>query len=138
MTARMRGSRRAARAARRGICSLRTAQLGKDRRGANIDRRWNPGKNVSAELLGVITRRSPSQKLALSILEGLEQELQHDGTGDFDPILTKLEGLEQATGETYAAGAALDQLVSDLNGPSHPAFWVIQSRNPHELRPFSK
>ena len=115
---------------------------GKDRRGPNIQRRSEIIKGVlRAVLRGANYKRTTfSPQLARQIREELQQALENDGTfaEDYAPILDRLEELERATAESYAAGTTLDQIVEDLNDPNHPSLWVIQAHNPHELRAFSK
>ncbi len=83
-------------------------------------------------------------QLAAEIRRRIEEELnlpagaEFKRDGDFANHLQKLEELEQATGESYAAAATLDEIVRDLNDTGHSSLWVIQAHNPHELRGFSK
>lgn len=115
---------------------------GKDRRGANLEKR----RNVIKEVLRKAARGADYKEtvftpdLAKRLQEGFEVFLEGDGTftEDFSPILSKLEELEEATRESYSAAITLDQLVRDLNDPSHPSLWVVQAHNPNELRSFSR
>jgi hypothetical protein len=88
------------------------------------------------------TRFSP--EVARRIREVVEQELDQPAgaefkrDGDFANHLAKLEELERATAEVYAAGTTLNEVVADLNDPSHASLWVVQAHNPNELRTFSR
>lgn len=82
--------------------------------------------------------------VAREIRQALEHELdQPSGAefkrdGDFANHLGKLEQLERETGESFATGTTLADLVNDLNDETHTSLWVIQAHNPNELRGFAK
>lgn len=114
---------------------------GKDRRGQNRERRSDVAKTIlRSAVRGDYKQTTFSPELAKKIREGLERALSQDGTfaEDYAPIVSRLEDLERATAESYAAAVTLDTLVKDLNDPKHPSLWVIQAHNPHELRAFSR
>jgi DNA helicase HerA-like ATPase len=114
---------------------------GKERRGANLPKRSEVAKTVlRAHVKGDYKQTVFSPELARGICEGLQRALAQDGTfaEDYGPILSKLQELEAATGESYAAGVTLAEIVKDLNDPAKASLWVIQAHNPHELREFSK
>jgi uncharacterized protein len=83
-------------------------------------------------------------EVARKIRSALEHELDQPGgaefkrDGDFANHLGKLEELEKETGESFATGTTLADLVDDLNNEAHTSLWVIQAHNPHELRGFAK
>jgi hypothetical protein len=115
---------------------------GKDRRGANIEKR----KEIVKKALRVAASGKDykqtvfDQELAKSVREQLQRFLEKDKTfaDDFAPILSKLEELEKAAGESYAAGTTLSDIVQDLNDQKHSSIWIIQAHNPHEMRRFAK
>lgn len=82
--------------------------------------------------------------LAKRIKEAIAQELtkteakEFNTDGDFANHIAKLEELEKATSEFYAANTTLDELVEDLNNSKHSSLWIIQAHDPNELRNFSK
>lgn len=88
------------------------------------------------------TRFTPA--LVIAIRQALKHELDGPGAvefkrdGDFSNHFAKLDELERATAESFAAGITLNEIVDDLNDPGHPSLWVIQAHNPSELRQFSK
>jgi uncharacterized protein len=113
----------------------------KDRRGPNIQKRRDVAKAVLRRTVtGDYKSTTFTPDLARSLRTGLETALSQDGTfaEDYGAILARLEDLERATAESYAAGVTLDALIEDLNDPQHSSLWVVQSHNPHELRSFSK
>lgn len=81
---------------------------------------------------------------ALAIRTALNHELDQPANadfkkeGDFSNHLDKLEELERATAESFAAGVTMDEIVRDLNDRSHPSLWVLQAHNPDELRRFAR
>lgn len=115
---------------------------GKDRRGANLAKRSQIAKDVLRHTMrgGDYKRTVFTPVLAKEVREGIEAALESDHTfaDDYAPILAKLEELEAATAESFAAGVTLDQIVEDLNDRSHPSLWVVQAHNPNELRSFAK
>jgi uncharacterized protein len=111
--------------------------------------KWNQRKDLTGRALRVAgvaeykqSRFTPA--LAKAIRTAIEAELdlpagaEFKRDGDFGNHLQKLDELERATAENYAAGITLDELVDDLNDPDHPSLWVMQAHNPNELRAFSK
>lgn len=115
---------------------------GKDRRGANLAKRSEVAKSALRAVMRGADYKSTTftPELAKRIRERLEEALEHDGTfaEDYAPIVSKLEELEEATGESFAAGVTLADLVTDLNNRKHSSLWVVQAHNPNELRAFTK
>jgi DNA helicase HerA-like ATPase len=115
---------------------------GKDRRGANLEKRREVAKVVLRRVMKGKNYKETifSPQLAKEIREGIQEALENDTTfaEDFAPVISKLEELEESTAHEFAAGVTLAEIVNDLNDPTHPSLWVIQAHNPHELRGFSK
>ena len=114
---------------------------GKDRRGANMKKRLEVAKNTLKKSVHSDYKQTTfNPKLARQIRDILEAALQTDTsfTEDFRPKLDELSRLEKETGESFAAGTTLDDLIRDLNDPNHSSLWIIQAHNPDELRAFSK
>ncbi len=114
---------------------------GKDRRGANLTKRTEVHKAVLRGVVkGDYKRAVFSPDLAKKIREGIEAAIERDSAfaDDYAPIISKLEELETATAENYAAGVTLEDIVTDLNDREHASLWIIQAHNPNELRAFSK
>jgi DNA helicase HerA-like ATPase len=116
----------------------------KDRRAEKRDKRLNVVKGALRQVIsgGDYKTITFTPELAKKVRVALEQAFdQGDGKEfkeDCANHLQKLEDLERATAESYAAGVSLDQLVADLNDLSHPSLWIVQAHNPHELRSFAK
>jgi len=111
--------------------------------------KWNQRKDLTTRALHAAgfndfkgTRFDP--QTARVIRERLDHELNQPAgaefkrDGDFANHLAKLEELERSTAESFAAGITLDEIVDDLNSPSHPSLWILQAHNPNDLRNFSK
>ena len=83
------------------------------------------------------TRFSPD--IAKKIKEELQRLLEENTEflGDYEHHIAKLEELEQATAEDFAAGTTLPEIIRDLNNENHHSLWIIQSHSPDELRKFS-
>ena len=115
---------------------------GKDRKGANIAKRAEVAKGVLREVLGRgdYKHTTFTADLARKIREGLEAALAVDAffQDDYAPILSRLEDLETAAAQDFAAGITLEEIVADLNDRSRASLWVVQAHNPHELRAFAK
>lgn len=97
-----------------------------------------------AGLTGGYETKRFTTELAKKIREAIHNELEQStgkefkDKGDFKNHLAKLEELERASDESFAAGTTLDEIVEDLNNPNHSSLWIVQAHNPNELRNFSK
>ena len=119
------------------------APWGKQRRTEKFQARKRMVTDVLTEALGRgvdYKKTAFTPERAKDIREGFQNALEEDGTfaEDFEPILTRLEQLERATAENFAAGTTLDEIVEDLNDTTRSSLWVIQAHNPNDLRNFSK
>lgn len=111
--------------------------------------KWNQRKNLVVRALqaagvGDFKTSRFNPELVRKIRQKLQAELEQPaGTefkrdGDFNNHFAKLDELEQATAESFAAGVTLDEIMQDLNNPAYPSLWIIQAHNPNELRSFSR
>ena len=118
------------------------SRWGRDRRKQNyIEKRQELAKEVlRLHLPGGGYGRALTSDLARQIRAGIEARLAQDDTfvEDYAPLLEQLRALEAAAAETFPAGVTLDQLVSDLNDPSHSSLWIVQAHDPDQLRSFSQ
>ncbi len=117
----------------------------KERRAAKFTQRLELIKSAlrAAKLQGGYAQKRFTPDLAARIRESLLVELDQPSAsefkrdGDFANHLAKLNELETATGESFAAGVTLEEIVSDLDDRGHHSLWVIQSHSPGDLRTFS-
>lgn len=123
------------------LCFTEKIPWGKERRGANLNKRKDLMKNVlRSTVRGDYKNTTFSPELAKIVREGLQAALNTDKTfaEDFEPKVKELERLEKAAGEIFTASTTLTDIVNDLNDPSKSSLWVIQAHNPDELRNFAK
>lgn len=98
----------------------------------------------AAGLEGGYQKKHFTSDIAKRIREAIETELNQSVNkdfkekGDFNNHLAKLEELETATDDFFAAGTTLDDVVKDLNNAEHSSLWIVQAHNPNELRNYSK